>query len=604
MFEQVVSKSTAHRWYLVASELYPDEEPFIDWLKLLPRDVGTKHQRAYLLRSTKSFLKALINMPGAKAGPTMSHATIQNRVRWIKRLLHWMIGKNLWRFSQLKEDDLLEFLTEASYSIDGKTRVLSSIKYYITLFRWMWDLRFDYQSALRVNPAAIEFEIESEIPRHKAAPWKALDESVALPLIRDALQWIEVHGALSLRAVAAISDVINPTVGLTRFQIRSRLSDLYKKLDPELEAARGALEMSGAPPYAVVRKLLTQTQGACLIALLFLIGFRCRELVNLNVDSMILESTGTGQPIYRLGGVAAKRGGLKRTWVASPEVVNVVAYMTRFHAQARNMSGQKALFMGLTTSIVPRGQRGAKRLSTGGVGVRIKQFADAPHRKASPKVIRLHPHSARKTFARFVVLRDKRALEPLSYHFGHTQTLITDGCYVGYDIELEKLIDYESRRDLASGLEDILRSGAVAGKAAENLRHFKMAGNTQKYRGRRSLQRLIDRLIEQGVQLAPCDWGYCVYSQSLSACRGDITGPNEVNRSPSVCAGCKNFTVTEKHRAWWSDRLEKDEDFLRQIEIAPQSRGLVEKRIDVTKKVLTYLNESRVKNRENSPASE
>lgn len=600
MFDRVVLKTTTHRWYLATSALYPDDEPFIDWLKFLPPDLGTKHQRAYLLESVKGLLKALIEMPGAKWHSTISHATVENWLRWMKRLVYWMISRGIWRFSQLEEDDLMAFVTDSSYSANGGRRVLSSTKSYLLLFRWMWDLRFDYQSALRVNPSAIEFKIEEDVPRYEVSPWRALDESVALPLIRDAFKWIEAHGVFALRAVTLVSNVLQRTVGLTRCQIKARIAQVYTTLDldPGMVPVRAALEMNHAHAHQVIRKLLTQMEGACLIILLFLVGFRCRELVNLNIDSMAMDHNAAGEPIYRLNGVAAKRGGLLRTWVASPEIVEVVAYVTSLHARARDMSAQKALFITCAGSIVPRGENGARRLRTSIVGKRIKQFADAPHRKSSPKVLRLHPHSARKTFARFVVMRDKRALEPLSYHFGHTHRMITDGCYVGYDIELEKLIDEAARRDLADGLEDILRSGAVAGKAAKSLQQLKSGVRSQTYRGRRALELMVDRLIEQGVQLAPCDWGYCVYSEPLSACRGSLAGPNEANRSPGICAGCKNFAVTEKHRAWWSDRLEVDEDFLRQVGVNQQSRELVEKRIVVTKKVLSNLNRQRVNGHE------
>ncbi|WP_316677978.1 hypothetical protein [Ralstonia chuxiongensis] len=227
------------------------------------------------------------------------------------------------------------------------------------------------------------------------------------------------------------------------------------------------------------------------------------------------------------------------------------------------------------------------------VGKRIKMFADAPHRCSSPAVVRLHPHVARKTFARFVVLRDKRALEALSYHFGHTHMMITDGCYVGADIELAKLMNEEARKDLAHGLEDILRSGALAGKASRSLQTFMRDAQSGRYRGRRTLQSLVSKLINEGVQLAPCDWGYCVYSQSLSACRGTASGPNEENRSPEVCAMCANFVVTEKHRLWWSERQERDALFLSENGIPEQSRQWVSRRQAGTEKVLHELNERR-----------
>lgn len=602
MFERIVRKETPHRWFLVASPLYPDEQPIIEWHKFLPPDIGTRHQRQYLLKSAKLFVRALINMPSAKRQSTISHATVGNWVRWTKRLVSWMVRRDLWRFSQLHTSDVLEFLSECSYSLRGDKRPLSSARSYVVLFQWLWDLRHDYSASLKVNPATLTSRITDIVPPDKRFPWKALDESIALPLIRDALRWIETHGEFLRRAMTALMDTTNRCVGLTRCQVRDQVKKVYSQLDgdPGMDIARKALGKERAHSFIVVRHLLTQTEGACLIVLLFLIGFRCRELVSLNVDSILLDRSEDGEPIYRLKGVAAKSGGLGRTWVASSTVREVVEYMTILYARVREKTGQKALFLSRAGGNAPQIGRHVRRISTVSVAKRIKQFAGAPHRSASPKVFRLHPHVARKTFARFVVMRDKRALESLSYHFGHTHRMITDGCYVGADIELEKLIGEEARRDLANGLADILRSGAVAGKAARSLQTLKMRSQSGAYRGRRALQSLVDELIEKGVQLAPCDWGYCVYAQSLSACRGGSVGPNEANRSPDVCAGCSNFVVTEKHRVWWSDRLERDERFLCQAGVPEQSRQWVEKRIVGTKKILRYLNARSSNGRETS----
>ncbi|AQT51624.1 hypothetical protein BHQ31_14995 [Burkholderia cenocepacia] len=592
MFERIVPKTTPHRWFLAESPLYPDEQPTIDWIKFLPPGVGTRHQRQYLLKSVKYFLRALINMPSAKRHSMISPATVKNWVKWTRRLVAWMVGRDIWRFSQLQTLEMLDFLTECSYSLLGDKRPLSSAGNYVVLLQWLWDLRYDYPASLRINPSTLAGQIGDIVPPDKRVPWKALDESIALPLIRDALKWIEAHGGFIRHAVDVLSDRLNHCVGLTRFQVHMRIRQTYSLLDdePGMALAREALGLEHTHSFIVVRHLLTQTEGACLIILLFLVGFRCRELVNLDVDSMLIDQTADGEPIYRLRGVAAKRGGLGRTWVASNEVKEVIEYMTLLYEQVRIKSGKKALFLSRAGGNAPQIGKCINRISTASVAKRIKQFASAPHRSASPKVLRLHPHSARKTFARFVAIRDKRALESLSYHFGHTHRMITDGCYVGADIELEKLIGEEARRDLANGLEDILRSGVVAGKAARSLQALKVDADSGAFRGRRSLQSLVDRLIEKGIQLAPCDWGYCVYSQSLSACRGTPAGPNEANRSPEVCAGCSNFVVTEKHRVWWSERLERDQRFLDQAGAPEQSRQLVKRRLLGTEKVLRDLN--------------
>jgi hypothetical protein len=111
-----------------------------------------------------------------------------------------------------------------------------------------------------------------------------------------------------------------------------------------------------------------------------------------------------------------------------------------------------------------------------------------------------------------------------------------------------------------------------------------------KFKGKRGTSTLVDKLINDGVQLAPCDWGYCVYSQALSSCLGDAKGPNESRRSPDVCSGCANFAVTEKHRGWWEARFTRDEKFLLQEELPEQTVVWVRERKTRTAKILAGLN--------------
>jgi hypothetical protein len=219
-------------------------------------------------------------------------------------------------------------------------------------------------------------------------------------------------------------------------------------------------------------------------------------------------------------------------------------------------------------------------------------FARASFRENSPTVGRLHPHVARKTFARFVVLRDKRALETVAYHFGHIHQSVTDGHYVGSDIELAKLVAQEGRKDLAKGLTDLLNARFVSGKAGAAIFSMKTSA-AKEFRGRKGLQQLVEKLIDDGVQLAPCDWGYCVYSQALSACSGDSRGPNAIRRSPDVCAGCKNFAVTEKHRPWWESRLHNDDSFLDRKDLPQQTINWVAGRRANTERIIVELNKSR-----------
>jgi integrase len=590
MYDKVINETTRNRWVFFADPFSPDDHNFLDWLKFLPLGAGTKHQRTYLLTSAKQFMRARIDT-AATRNKKLSYMTVNTWYGELRILVHWMLGKNIFLFSRIAANDLINFLNfrlNTQWS-DHNRLVYESRR--IDFLQLLWDLRHDYIGALRINPASLK--LKKSLGRRPQYPtrWLSLEESVALPLIRDAIQWNRLYGEYTANLLQRIYNLGRHGVGLTAKRKKQNFSAFYKNLDrePEFVALRHALGLEKRRPHFVVHLIFSHMEGACLLVLFFLIGLRRSELISLNTDAVRLDALGDGQKIYRIKGVAAKKGGLSRTWVASPEIVEVISYLIRFYAPVREETGQKALFLG-RPRWAARGLALGHRLSAVSISRKLRAFADAPHRRGSPEVTRLHPHVARKTFARFVVLRDKRALESLSHHFGHTHRMITDGHYVGSDMELAKLINEEGRRDLANGLTDILASDAIAGRASGALKAYTLKKSADSFRGRYDLQSLVDRLIEQGIQLAPCDWGYCVYAQSLSACRGDSIGPNEANRSPEVCANCANFVVTDKHRLWWSERFERDAEFVDLPGVSRQSKDWVRKRLASTEKILFQLN--------------
>jgi hypothetical protein len=141
--------------------------------------------------------------------------------------------------------------------------------------------------------------------------------------------------------------------------------------------------------------------------------------------------------------------------------------------------------------------------------------------------------------------------------------------------------------DLARNLMDLLVAPHAAGKAADAIAKARSLVPT--FKGRKGLERFVDKLIDDGVQLAPCDWGYCVYSQALSACHGDSRGPNEARRSPDVCSTCANFAVTHQHRPWWEARLRQDDEFLERPGLTEQTVTWVKRRRANSAKIVAGL---------------
>jgi hypothetical protein len=155
---------------------------------------------------------------------------------------------------------------------------------------------------------------------------------------------------------------------------------------------------------------------------------------------------------------------------------------------------------------------------------------------------RLSTHQGRKTFARFIALRDRTSLFTLAQHLGHRDRVITDTGYVGTDYSLQHEIEAEVLEQSVAAWEHMLSAPQLRGRAGAEL-----VAKRSRFRGRsmkQDLKSYARLLVEAGLTLGVCDSGFCVYREEYSACRGDALGPNPERREPSTCARCKNFVVS------------------------------------------------------------
>lgn len=587
----LIRRRTRYVWYLATSDFYEDGEAAIDWREILPLD-GTPAERSALLKSLKELVVALIEYPVTKGRARLAHSTVLLWCRQLRYLVRWMATQDIWSFDKLRPDHLLKFLMTRRERHGQGAPSDATWHAYILLYRRMWELRGKYSLPLSVNPGLIE--ADAKLLRGRAArPFKAVPEEVALPLINDAIEWLQRMGPFMARAAEELWQEKRLAAPLAPRVRTQRIRVVYERLcnTPEASELAGALCIQGPVHYRQLCQAMTITLGAAVTLLLFMVGLRVGELVRLDVDCLEEQESPTGLPITFIKGVAAKASGRKRRWVAGEPLPSVIAWLRSVFHLARTESNSVALFLTRSQgSMVPDPTTTARRLGGTMPIILMQAFAQAPFRAGRPVAVRLHPHAARKTFAKFVVKRDKKALEALSAHYGHAYREFTDGVYVGTDFELMQLLEEEDREDLARTLTNLLSSSRTAGKAAARIEEYRQAHRTDPaFAGKAGLRPLVESLVAKGIKMAPCSWGYCVYSESHSACQGDAIGPNEILRAPDVCATCANFVVTQEHHAWWNDRVRREEQFLVRKGLSVQATELVEKRLKDSKTILRGL---------------
>ncbi len=153
----------------------------------------------------------------------------------------------------------------------------------------------------------------------------------------------------------------------------------------------------------------------------------------------------------------------------------------------------------------------------------------------------------------------RSAARPLSLvapgrqHLGHRERGITDRSYTGTDYRLNREIEAGILEQSVSAWEHMLSTPQLGGRAGAEIlaKRPRFRGARMKRRTPSSYARM---LVESGLTLGVCDWGFCVYRQEHSACLGSATAPNPLRREPSTCASCRNFVVSKQHRTYWLER--------------------------------------------------
>jgi integrase len=580
----IIASRSRTEWILRNNGLYREAETKIKWNTFLPKcEGGTQHQRYYMTCGAQDLLLAIFNEEFSPRKTGYSPGTVFLCFMRLQTLSRWMAKQEIWGFNKLTPVDIIEFLKtrrgKSGHAINEKT-----LDAWIQLFKKMWQLRSTYRGSIRIDVTSIEDEIKRTIAQSRRTPWKGFSEATAMGIVKDALHWMETYGEFLINTTQRAWVDFDKVVGITSRQRAIMRQRFYRQLESEplLGNIRRDLGEPSLTTHKVLSRAVTTLEGAAISLILILVGLRISELASLNVDC-VTEKKVDGDILPFINGIAAKKGGLPRHWVASEPVPTAINFLVAFNEKIRTASKTNALFVNRPPgSPISLPARRVSRCTTDQLANRMKAFVTAPFRADRPT--RCHPHMARKTFAKLAVKRDRRGLEPVAHHLGHVFQWFTDGAYVGFDHELMELMELENRKELAAALTDLLTKPA-AGKGGASLKALR-------FKGKKGLTSLVDTLITKGVQVAPCNWGYCIYNASLSACRGSEKGPNELNRSPEVCSSCSNFSVTDKHREWWNERAKRELNFLTQNRGTAQAMQFVKKRLETSNRILQEISSS------------
>jgi integrase len=582
--------------------LHADRPIIIRWDFALP--VGTllfTHPRyAALLESAKRHL-ALFRTRSARFHTGCGGETLRAYFQCLRALIRWMTREQLDRFADLDTTLIADFTRtiKCRRGYTAPTISREALRNHYAVLVGLYRHRHSVADALQVDPfPGLTAHAATASRAHNPQPARYTPDAVAIPVLQGAIELLSDAAVPILaareryvRAYQRARKVANEDRRRARLTALTTLQNIF------IDTPRGSRRLDSHRSLSMLIDLL---YGACFAIISYLVGPRISELIHFQA--------GCVQPFdkpdsERASGVAAIVGAIYKAesyhgrphrWVAPPPALHAIAVLEALSAPHRARSGRADLWQrprvrdfGLDEWL-PDSQMTLRVSDTRSANERVNRLSRwlrVPRYKGHHW--KFTSHQGRKTFARFVALRDRTALYALAQHLGHRDISQTDSAYVGTDYQLEREIDTAVLDQSVSAWEQMLTARSLGGRMGAEV-----LARRPRFRGARVKQEIrayARMLAETGLTLGVCEWGYCVYREEFSACRGSATAPDPVRREPSTCARCKNFSVTQAHRPYWTEQLDRYETLLNDPRLPAQTLKIARGRFDEARSLIRSL---------------
>jgi hypothetical protein len=584
-------------WIFAPTSVLEEERPVrFSWDFALPSGRRfTDPPYAALLESARRLI-ALVRTRSLGTGVAQRAVTVRVYFNHLRTLVRWMECEGFARFDELDATAIADFKQQIAARIrhDGKLITPTTLAMHLRVFGYLRRYRSLIGDGLTFDPwpgrgthAAAGVHSQQRVSRAYTP------DAVAVPLVHGAIQFLTTCAIDVLRAREIY------TALMTQVQCRS-LGDKarYRK------AARRLCVQPICTPFGVYTfrtlsefyELVDMLYAACFIVIAYLVGARVSEILRLESGCIRPLDGESADTVAILSGTIFKLEagyhGRSHQWMAA---VHAIAVLEALSAPHRLRTGRRELwlraragFRGVTEreseSIEPLWIPGTTRINQwlGRFAARLS----LPLHKGQRW--RLSTHQGRKTFARFVALRDRTSLFALAQHLGHRDRAITDTGYVGTDYSLQQEIEAEVLQQSVAAWEHMLSAPQLGGRAGAEL-----VAKRPRFHGRsmkQDVKSYARLLVEAGLTLGVCDWGFCVYREEYSACRGDAFGPNAERREPSTCARCKNFVISSEHHSYWLGQARRYEALLRDPSLPTQTLKIARERLTEALSMVRYIN--------------
>ncbi|MGH8219469.1 MAG: hypothetical protein ACREUT_13045 [Steroidobacteraceae bacterium] len=502
-----------------------------------------------------------------------------------------MIEEHIARFADLDSDSLARFTrtVRGRRGYIGPTITRETLRNHYSVLIGLHRHRHSVRDSIQVDPfPGVSARAATASRREDRKAARYTPDAVAVPLIQGAIELL-ADAALPIliareRAVHAYTQA--RASGKDRRQARGAALEVLSTID--IDTPRGAQRLDS---YHALPLLIDLLYGACFVLLSYLVGPRVSEILHLKsgcVHPFADSGSGGESQVATITGAIYKAEsyhGRPHQWIAPLAAAHAIAVLEALSASHRARSARTELWLRPRVRYFALDEWFPDRLMTLRVSDtksanermnRLAHWLQVPHHAG--RLWRLSSHQGRKTFARFIALRDRTALYALAQHLGHRDVRQTDQGYVGNDYQLSAEIDAAVLDASVSAWEQMLAAPTLGGRMGTEV-----LARRPRFRGAHAkgeIRAYARMLAETGLTLGVCEWGYCVYREEFSACHGTATAPDPVRREPSTCFRCKNFCVTDAHRPYWLEQLDRYEQLLNDPRLPTQTLRIARSRLD------------------------
>lgn len=603
-------------WIFTPTNALEHEHPVrIRWDFLLPSARRfTDPSFAPLLEHARTLL-ALIRTRSLSTGLPQRATTVEGYFSYLRELLRWMEAQGYSRFADLDASALLRFQRsiEQRTNQQGVPLARTTVQKYLDLLVYLRRFRTEIGDGLTIEPFPGRSTASvAGVTDANRRSWPYTPEPIAIALIQGAIEFLSSCAVDLLRA----REIYATTVAAV--QRRGHTAEVWRQATAHalqrvtLQTANGPHPIASAADLA---RLLDVLYTACFVVISYLVGPRASEVLQLQtgcVRPLAPEDSGGDPGLAVIVGAIFKREaayhGRRHQWIAPSPALHAIAVLEALSAPHRERSGRKELW--LRTRGYCFGASEWQRSCSAPLRVtstsemrllltRCCAWFDLPTHHGERW--RLSTHQGRKTFARFAALRDRSALFALAQHLGHRERGMTDRGYTGTDYRLNREIEAGILEQSVSAWEHMLSTPQLGGRAGAEI-----LAKRPRFRGARmkqDLKRYARMLVDSGLTLGVCDWGFCVYRQEYSACLGSTTGPNPLRREPSTCASCRNFVVSKQHRTYWLEQALRNEALLNEPALPTQTLKIARERLKEALAIVRSIDAAQESTRRASPVT-